>query len=221
MKKLDQVETLLNEAIPRDVVREREGGGRSKLSYLEGHYVIDRLNKVFGPLGWASDANITLVHEGKVNDKYVAHYVAKVRIVAEVDGLRTEHNDYGYGDGMDRSNPGKAHELAVKEAVTDGIKRCAKNFGMSMGLALYDKDQTNVDDGPAPEQPRSRPAPKIDHEKVLQLISGNSRVILSKGTMTKEEILAEMQSRYKVDAKEKLTPEQANEFLNFLKEKAK
>jgi hypothetical protein len=53
-------------------------------------------------------------------------------------------SDYGYGDGTDKTNPGKAHELAIKEAVTDGLKRCAKNLGPVMGLALYDKDQTDV-----------------------------------------------------------------------------
>jgi recombination DNA repair RAD52 pathway protein len=68
------------------------------------------------------------------------------------------YGDVGYGDGSDKTNPGKAHELAAKEAVTDALKRCAKNLGMSMGLALYDKTQENVDEGSGThreEQPRS------------------------------------------------------------------
>lgn len=149
----------LDAKIPRDVVKQRDGGGGRSLSYLEGHYVINRLNEVLGQGNWEYDTEeMRLVYEGKITNNYgkqifTCHYVSKVRLA--VFGLNDEDvrygrsfSDYGYGDGTDKSNPGKAHELAVKEAVTDAIKRCAKNLGMSMGLALYSKDQENVTDEP-------------------------------------------------------------------------
>lgn len=158
-KTVGQVRQELDSKIPRDVISQREGGGRSKLSYLEGWYVIDRLNKVLGQGAWSYQVEeMRLVHEGQVQDKFVAHYIAKVRL--EVPALgHCIFSDYGYGDGQDKYNPGKAHELATKEAVTDAVKRCAKNLGMSMGLALYDKSQENVDDGDG--EPAPQPAAKV------------------------------------------------------------
>lgn len=150
-KSLDDVRKELDDKIPRDAISQRDGGSGRSLSYLAGHYVIDRLNKVLGIGNWAFDvADMKLVHSG-TNDKnqQVAHYIAKGRLVVELpDGVKTEFTDYGYGDGMDKYSPGKPHELAVKEAATDALKRCAKNLGMSMGLALYDKDQENVEESP-------------------------------------------------------------------------
>jgi recombination DNA repair RAD52 pathway protein len=148
----------LDSKIPRDVVEERDGGGGRKLSYLPGHYVIDRLNKVLGHGNWSYTSSVEKLHQGVVTDKYgkdthTVHYSARVRLSmtfvdSETGYTKEAHfEDYGYGDGTDKVNPGKAHELAIKEAITDGIKRCAKNLGMSMGLALYSKDQENVDDG--------------------------------------------------------------------------
>lgn len=137
----------LDAKIPRDVVKERDGGSGRSFSYLEGQYVIARMNEIFGQGNWAYiTEEAKCVHEGEHNGKYTCHYIARVRV--EVPALgHALFVDYGYGDGMDKVNPGKAHELAVKEAVTDGFKRAAKNLGMSMGLALYSKDQENVDDG--------------------------------------------------------------------------
>lgn len=143
--------TLLDAKIPIDVISTREGGGR-KLSYLEGWYVINRLNEVFGQGNWSYNTEtMTCVFNGPVdrNGKptHWANYVAKVTLIAG----GAVFSDFGYGDGSDSTYPGKAHELAVKEAVTDGIKRCAKNLGHSMGLALYDKSRENVDDAPTPQ----------------------------------------------------------------------
>lgn len=154
-KTYEQIVAELDSKIPRDVISQRDAGNGRSLSYLEGHYVIDRLNKVLGVGKWAYGAELTKVFEGTVKDKFdkdvfTTSYIAKVRMVvtigSETKEVTTEFVDVGYGDGSDKKNPGKAHELAVKEAVTDGIKRCAKNLGMSMGLALYSKDQENVDD---------------------------------------------------------------------------
>lgn len=154
-KTYEQIVAELDSKIPRDVISQRDGGNGRSLSYLEGHYVIDRLNKILGVGKWAYGAELTKVFEGTVKDRYDndvfnTSYIAKVRMVvtigSETKEVTTEFIDVGYGDGSDKKNPGKAHELAVKEAVTDGIKRCAKNLGMSMGLALYDKTQENVED---------------------------------------------------------------------------
>lgn len=138
----------LDANIPADAVSERQGSKGKSLSYLETWYVIDRLNQVLGQGNWAYSSEVSLVHNGTITtqygEAYSVHYIARVRLVVSIDGASTEFTDYGYGDGTDKNNPGKAHELAVKEAVSDGLKRVSKNLGRSMGLALYDKTQEFV-----------------------------------------------------------------------------
>lgn len=143
-----ELQKELDSNIPESVVSTRSGGGGKELSYLETWYVIDRLNQVLGQGNWAYSSEVTSVHNGttktQYGESYTSHYIARVRLVVTLDERSTEFTDYGYGDGSDKNNPGKAHELAVKEAVSDGLKRAVKNLGRSMGLALYDKTQEYV-----------------------------------------------------------------------------
>lgn len=137
---ITDVKRELDANIPEDVISERVGGGGRKLSYLEGWYVISRLNKIFGQGAWYYvTEDPKLVYSDTVDGYGHAAYTAKVTVVA----MGVRFTDVGYGDGKDK-HMGKAHESAVKEAVTDGLKRAAKNFGMSMGLALYDKSKEFV-----------------------------------------------------------------------------
>lgn len=225
----------LDSPIPRDVVSLRDAGRGMKLSYLEGWYVIDRLNKVLGIGNWAYHSEVNKVYEGTTENKsgtsFAASYIARVRLVVKIGDTTTEFSDYGYGDGSDRGHPGKAHELAVKEAVTDAIKRCAKNLGMSMGLALYDKTQENVKE--AEEETRfsrdevasskiaTKPRPNSSGgnlESVLKRISLTSRALIEKGKASQGELQA-LLNDYGAKTKEELNSEQANKLLTKLKEK--
>lgn len=159
-KTIEQIREELDAKIPRDAISARDAGfGGKKLSYLEGWYVIDRLNKVFGQGNWDySTDKLDKTFEGEVNGKFYVSYVATVSLNVTFPGNETcRFTDVGFGDGQDGKNPGKCHELAVKEAVTDGIKRCAKSLGMSTGLALYDKSQENVED----EAPAAKPSVNV------------------------------------------------------------
>lgn len=218
-KTYDEVVNELNADIPRDAVKLREGGGNFKLSYLEGHYVIDRLNQVLGIGNWAYTSEVTLVHSGlDANQRYSAHYIARVRLAVKLPNMPdTEFCDYGYGDGMDRNSPGKPHELAVKEAVTDGLKRCAKNLGMSMGLALYDKTQEHVAD--APVQAKAAPATAVteDKSKYVNSVRVTSRVAIKKGKTTLEGLQGYMKEKFGVDNVDLLPYKQLIELDSYLK----
>ena len=138
---------LLNAKIPREAIASRTNG-RMNLSYLEGWYVIDRANKVFENDGWSLEIiNIEKISEEKNrNDNWIIGYMATIRVTA----LGVQKIDVGYGSGIGKSLF-DAHEGAGKEAVTDGLKRCMRHYGSSMGNALYEKAQTNVEDSePAP-----------------------------------------------------------------------
>lgn len=224
----EEVTKELDKNIPAESVKERSNGNFT-LSYLEGHYVIDRLNKVLGIGNWAYGiTKMDCVFSGSVKDKYdkeiyYASYVTTIRLVVTLpDGIQTEFSDVGFGDGQDKSNPGKPHELATKEAVTDALKRCAKNLGQSMGLALYNKERTNVDDKII-ETPKAKiaPIPTDDLQRELNLISSASKVLVKQGHNTVDTLRAEMTKRYGVAEKEKLTHEQAKDFKNHLLELTK
>ncbi len=70
-------------------------------------------------------------------------YSTKVRITVRAGGTVTVREGIGTGIGRS-SSPEVAHEIALKAAETDATKRALATFGNSFGLALYDKDQSQV-----------------------------------------------------------------------------
>lgn len=128
-------------------------------SYVQGWLVIAEANRIFGFDGWSREmVELKCVSEkergiGKDQDPgWGVTYTAKVRVT--IDGI--VRDGCGAGHGIDR-DLGQAHESALKEAETDAMKRALMTFGNPFGLALYDKDQTNVErETPAPRQ---APAP--------------------------------------------------------------
>ena len=125
-------------------VKSRSGGGGRSLSDIEGWHAIEDANRIFGFDGWASE---TVSMECVGNDGGTVSYVAKVRVT--VDGITREGWGAGHGRG---GSAGDRHESAVKEAETDARKRALMTFGNQFGLALYDKDQTNVEGASLPAQ---------------------------------------------------------------------
>lgn len=126
-------------------VKSRSQGGRN-LSYIEGWHAIAEANRIFGFDGWSRETvEIKCVSErereiGQRKDQgWGVTYTAKVRV--RVGDLVRE--GCGTGHGIDR-DLGQAHESAIKEAETDGMKRALMTFGNQFGLALYDKEQANV-----------------------------------------------------------------------------
>lgn len=159
MKTLEAIVTELEAPIPRSAVRTRDEAGLT-LSYVDGHYVVARLNAVLGHDRWSYSLE-ELAVVATSNDERGGKAYTNVSYRAQVTLLwQPPHNegytnvslgrtDVGFGHGRS-TNAGKAHESAGKEAVTDALKRAARTLGNSMGLALYEKEQTGVsDDAPA------------------------------------------------------------------------
>jgi DNA repair and recombination protein RAD52 len=117
-----------------------------KGDYIEGWHAIAEANRIFGFNGWSYDIpECTCVHQGareigqQKKPGFGVTYTAKVRVI--VDGVTRE--DFGAGHGYD-VDCGLAHESAIKEAITDALKRALRTFGNPFGLALYDKSRENV-----------------------------------------------------------------------------
>lgn len=224
MKTREDIEKQLDENIPGSVISSRSGGGATKLKYLETYYVIDRLNKVFGNLGWDSET-VEMV-QVNMGDTLPA-YRARVRItvsapVTESDGSIVGFRNVvkeGNGWGSDKSklNP---HEMACKEAESDALKRAAMKLGISMGLGLYEKTGEYIEDDSKPAPKVEAPAPS-NRKAVNDGITGEGKVCIAKGLYTKEAFQAMRKEKYGVDSTEALTDTQANELLTILKKEAK
>ena len=125
-----------------------------KGDYIEGWHAMAEANRIFGFGGWSYYINkCECVHQGPreigqaKKPGFGVSYVATVN----VDVLGVCRQDVGSGHGYD-IDCGLAHESAVKEAVTDALKRALRSFGNPFGLALYDKSRENVGvDMPEPE----------------------------------------------------------------------
>lgn len=247
MKPYDKVIEACNAKIPRDVIYTRKGGSGQEFSYLTGHYIIERLNEVLGQGNWAYSSETFLLHSGEYKKKdfkgnevsyHSVHYSARVRLVVTVGDKPTEFTEYGCGEGTDPLNPGKAHELAMKGAITDGLKRAARCLGNSFGNGLYDKSGDGIEESPPEVKAGSQrvlPTPKangvdgvlsqpkealpqapFNREPALKLISQYSKIAIDKRLLTQDQALG-MVKEYRVDRKEDLTDSQVTELLAKMK----
>lgn len=169
-------------------VKARNQGGRS-VSYIEGWHVIAEANRIFGFDAWTRETvEVRCVSEkertiGSRGDSgWGVTYIARVRVTVRTSNPESItsiviREGCGSGHGIDR-DLGQAHESAIKEAETDAMKRALMTFGNPFGLALYDKQQTNVADDPPAASP-SKPAPLLsepqaseEQKKLIQDING-------------------------------------------------
>jgi DNA recombination protein Rad52 len=127
---------LLLEPIKGYRVKKDQNG----MSYLEGYEVIAHLNRVFDFDGWEQEViDLVEVYDSKIHDDrrnrdgYFVCYRATVQLT--VRGVTRE--DVGTGVAENQPSRAAAHDLAVKSAVTDGLKRAARTLGDQFGLSLY------------------------------------------------------------------------------------
>lgn len=116
--------------------------------YIEGWHAIAEANRIFGYLGWSYSigslvrTNAETVTLGDGSEQHCAGYLATV--IVEAGGVTRQ--DVGHGQGYSKTSWGDAHESAVKEAVTDALKRALRTYGNPFGLALYDKSHSQIRD---------------------------------------------------------------------------
>lgn len=115
-------------------LRTFEGRGGKQMTYIEDETVMDRLDAGYGPGAWS-----VLVEPISLADG-----VVKVRLGVKAHDEWTWYEDFGYANGTNG-------EL-LKEAVSDGIRRCGRMVGV--GRDLYRKSTYEQGRSPAP-----RPAP--------------------------------------------------------------
>lgn len=117
------------------------------MSHLEAWDVRRHLIRIFGFGGWDFIvADCALVKELVVppsnpngKDRYTVVYRVLGRLVVkDQNGFpMATYEDGATGDAVNQPSLGDAHDLALKSAMSQALKRCAVNLGDQFGLSLY------------------------------------------------------------------------------------
>ena len=153
----------LDQPLDSALVSQRRGRGGRTFDYLEGHTVIAQANAIFGYGGWGYElvGDVTLRRVEIVDPqtgevKVSLGYSAPVRVTVAGAPPRT---DLGVHPVTEDNFDG--HDTAMKGAVTDGMKRAFRSFGVQFGNAFYG-DQPVVS---APQQERAPAQAKAEPAK--------------------------------------------------------
>lgn len=134
-----QIEAMNAPLDPKNV-QKPSGSYGPKGDYLFAWHVINEANRIFGFDGWSYTHELKQVSKfTNQKDNIEVGYICTCTVTVG----NVTRQDIGYGSGANKKE-GDAHEGAVKEAVSDALKRCLRTFGNPFGLALYDKTQANV-----------------------------------------------------------------------------
>ena len=147
------VTQALGQPLDSQLVSQRKGRGGKSFDYLEGHIVIAQANRIFGYGGWGYELveNVTLRRIETVDPQtgevqVEQGYSAPVRV--SVAGA-LPRADIGVHPVAEDTFDG--HDTAIKGAVTDGLKRAFRGFGVQFGNAFYG-DQPQVGNSPQPQR---------------------------------------------------------------------
>lgn len=142
----EQVGTLLRGIKPSRVLH------LDGMSHLAAYDVRAHLNRVFGFGRWSADVlDVTPLYEQPTETKnkkpaYRVGYRATVRLtVCAPDGTRlATYTECAVGDStMPDFKRGDCHDMAIKTAESQALKRCATNLGDQFGLSLYRNGSTD------------------------------------------------------------------------------
>ena len=159
----------------------------NKLAHLEAWDVRRQLIRIFGFGGFSIETlSLDLVHEHanpnhrkknrageEYGDPYTAWtivYRAQVRLtVFDGQGREISHfEDGAAGDAVNQPSVGDAHDMAMKTAFSQALKRCAVNLGDQFGLSLYNDGSRDAvvmfSAAHPPQEWKQQPAPQPEPE---------------------------------------------------------
>jgi len=136
-----QQETLLK-PINISRIAKRSGGGGKSLSYLESWDVKAHLIRIFGCGGWSWQViSADLAYEEKTEKNWSVGYKVIGRLW--ISELYCEYTEAAVGSAQ-LPQRGEAHDMAIKTAESDALKRAAINLGDQFGLSLYNNGSTQA-----------------------------------------------------------------------------
>lgn len=126
---------------PPELIKSKPGRGGRRVSYIEGGYVISKLNAAFSPIGWEFD----IVEQGESNRKTETRSEGEVwvkgmlTIIDHKNGFRVSKTQYGQHPIHQNVPIGDA----FKAAGTDALKKCASLLGIALDVYWNQDDQPN------------------------------------------------------------------------------
>lgn len=191
-----QVSVLLRPVNPSRV---RSSQGQR---HMEAYDIRAHLNRVFGFARWSADVvEMTLLFErehenSKKKEAVSVGYRAGVRlVVAAEDGeVLASYTEYAAGaaSGFPVAKRADAHDMAIKTAESQALKRAAINLGDQFGLSLYGPDPSRPLVGQSLVGARVEvESPDADAPEVVPDSSGfEDWLTLARDTTTREELKA-------------------------------
>ena len=126
---------ILLKGINANRIAKRQGGGGRSLSYLEAWDVKAHLIRIFGFGEWSWDVSqAELAFESESNGKWNVGY--KVVGKLHIHSTQATYTEAAVGSAT-LPQRGEAHDMAIKTAESDALKRAAINLGDQFGLSLY------------------------------------------------------------------------------------
>ena len=138
-----QVEQLLR-PINRNRVKTLDG-----MAHLEAWDVRAMLIRIFGFGGFSLDlVDLALIHDQETSTRAgkAARKVAyRATVTLTIHDLGCTYTEAAVGESvMPEFKWGDAHDMAIKTAESQALKRCAVNLGDQFGLSLYNGGSTNA-----------------------------------------------------------------------------
>jgi len=127
----DQLLKPLNESR----IAKRGQAGR-QLSYLEAWDVKAHMIRIFGFGGWSADVIESVLAFEDHNEKGQWNVGYKVVLRLHIPALECSYTEAAVGSAH-LPQRGEAHDMAIKTAESDALKRAAINLGTQFGLSLY------------------------------------------------------------------------------------
>lgn len=110
------------------------------MAHMEAWDIRRQLIRTFGFGGYDLETlSLDLVAETGENKRWTVIYRAQVRLtIKDTDGrVIARWEDGAAGDSVNQPSRGDAHDMAMKTALSQALKRCAVNLGDQFGLSLY------------------------------------------------------------------------------------
>lgn len=135
---------------PAEEIKQRDGRGGMKYSYVDARCVHQRLDDVVGTAGWQT--TYRLIDPGS--------YAIECTLQVRIDGEWITKTDVGYPNSERDEEP-------LKSAYSDATKRAAVQFGI--GRHLYSEKPTQTKREAPPASPTTQAA--FDQAKLMALMA--------------------------------------------------
>ena len=166
-------------------------GQANNRAHVEAYEIRAHLIRTFDFDGW--DERILtndLVFESEKDGRWTACYRAQCELTVRwPDGNASVYTEWATGDSQNQPSRSDAHDMALKTAQSQALKRCAMNLGDQFGLSLYRRGQLSPIVGRTWDMataPSSNEVPKVDAH-VSESVPESEQVEAAPDTHTQSE----------------------------------